>query len=104
MTYKHVRTSRHGNKTSIALAAALVLGVGCSLPLSASSASSATAKAKPSENAVKTATPIQHVVVIFQENVSFDHYFGTYPIATNPPGEPAFKAATGTPTANNLST
>ena len=22
---------------------------------------------------------IQHIVVIFQENVSFDHYFGTYP-------------------------
>ena len=30
------------------------------------------------------ATPIEHVVVIFQENVSFDHYFGTYPIAANP--------------------
>src|SRR5262249_46499516 len=28
-------------------------------------------------------TPIQHLVVIFQENVSFDHYFGTYPIAAN---------------------
>lgn len=26
-------------------------------------------------------TPIKHVVVIFQENVSFDHYFGTYPHA-----------------------
>ena len=25
---------------------------------------------------VRTATPIKHVVVIFQENVSFDHYFG----------------------------
>jgi phospholipase C len=22
-----------------------------------------------------TATPIQHLVIIFQENVSFDHYF-----------------------------
>lgn len=28
-----------------------------------------------------TTTPIKHVVVIFQENVSFDHYFGTYPQA-----------------------
>ena len=28
-------------------------------------------------------TPIQHVVVIFQENVSFDHYFATYPVAAN---------------------
>jgi len=26
-----------------------------------------------------TTTPIQHLVVIFQENVSFDHYFATYP-------------------------
>jgi phospholipase C len=25
----------------------------------------------------QTSTPIKHVVVIFQENVSFDHYFGT---------------------------
>ena len=24
-----------------------------------------------------TATPIQHLVVIFRENISFDHYFGT---------------------------
>ncbi|MBV9592397.1 MAG: alkaline phosphatase family protein [Actinobacteria bacterium] len=28
-----------------------------------------------------THTPIKHLVVIFQENVSFDHYFGTYPYA-----------------------
>jgi phospholipase C len=31
---------------------------------------------------------VQHVVVIFGENVSFDHYFGTYPVAVNKPGEP----------------
>ena len=49
-----------------------------------------------------TATPIQHLVVIFQENVSFDHYFGTYPNATNPAGEPAFHAAPHTPTVNGL--
>jgi phospholipase C len=47
-----------------------------------------------------TATPIKHLVVIFQENVSFDHYFGTYPVALNPPGEPKFKAAPGTPSVN----
>lgn len=45
-----------------------------------------------------TRWPIKHLVVIFQENVSFDHYFGTYPHAANPPGEPAFTAAIGTPT------
>jgi phospholipase C len=47
-----------------------------------------------------TATPIKHLVVIFQENVSFDHYFGTYPNATNPQGEPRFTAAPGTPSVN----
>ena len=45
---------------------------------------------------------IQHVVVIFQENVSYDHYFATYPNATNPHGEPAFKADPNTPSANGL--
>src|SRR5215470_14274080 len=49
-----------------------------------------------------TATPIQHVVVIFQENVSFDHYFGTYPFATNPAGEPVFHALPETPAVNGL--
>jgi phospholipase C len=53
-----------------------------------------------------TSTPIQHVVVIFQENVSFDHYFATYPNAANPGGEPIFVARKGahpTPTVNGLS-
>ena len=52
-----------------------------------------------------TATPIKHLVVIFQENVSFDHYFGTYPIALNLPGETPFRASKKTPTSiNNLVT
>ncbi len=49
-----------------------------------------------------TRTPIRHVVVIFDENISFDHYFGTYPYAKNPPGEPRFEASNGTPTVNGL--
>src|ERR1700720_3467955 len=49
-----------------------------------------------------TTTPIKHVVVIFQENVSFDHYFGTYPNATNPTGEPFFRAKEDTPRVNSL--
>src|SRR5215469_17807909 len=49
-----------------------------------------------------TATPIKHLVILFQENVSFDHYFGTYPNAANPPGEPAFHAAPDTPSVNGL--
>ena len=47
-----------------------------------------------------TSTPIKHLVVIFQENISFDHYFGTYPNATTPAGEPAFHPRHGTPTVN----
>ena len=49
-----------------------------------------------------TTTPIQHVVIIFGENISFDHYFGTYPKAANPPGQPRFVAAAGTPSVNGL--
>ncbi len=49
-----------------------------------------------------TATPIKHLVVIFDENVSFDHYFGTYPNALNPPNEPPFQAAPGTPSVNGF--
>jgi phospholipase C len=47
-------------------------------------------------------TPIQHLVVIFQENISFDHYFGTYPWATNPEGDPAFYPLANTPSVNGL--
>jgi phospholipase C len=49
-----------------------------------------------------TATPIKHLVVIYDENVSFDHYFATYPSATNPTGEPPFNALPNTPQVNNL--
>jgi phospholipase C len=50
-----------------------------------------------------TTTPIQHVVVIYGENVAFDHYFATYPVAVNPPGQPKFIALPGTPSVNGLS-
>ena len=43
-------------------------------------------------------------VVIFQENNSFDHYFATYPVALNPPGELPFFALEDTPTVNGLGT
>jgi phospholipase C len=56
-----------------------------------------------SGSGVPTATPIKHLVVIFQENVSFDHYFGTYPNAANPAGEPVFRASSRTPSVNGLS-
>jgi phospholipase C len=53
------------------------------------------------QDLVSTATPIKHLVVIYGENVSFDHYFGTYPNATNPTGEPAFTGSTNS-TVNGL--
>lgn len=43
-----------------------------------------------------TATPIKHVVVLFDENISFDHYFATYPTAANTDGT-KFKASKNTP-------
>jgi phospholipase C len=52
--------------------------------------------------ATRVATPIEHLVVIFDENISFDHYFGVYPRALNPPGEPRFTAAPDTPSINGL--
>jgi phospholipase C len=51
----------------------------------------------------RTATPIKHVVVLFDENESFDHYFGTYPFAANTDGS-QFSAKPGTPKVNGLYT
>ena len=63
--------------------------------------------AAPIKPAIKhvaaTATPIQYIVVIFNENVSFDHYFGTYPNALNPKFENKFTPAAATPAINGLS-
>ncbi len=78
--------------TALALSAAIGLSPVCSV---------AFAGGQDCDN-LQTKTPIKHLVVIFQENISFDHYFGTYPEATNPAGEPQFHAAPGTPTVNGL--
>lgn len=60
-----------------------------------------------------TTTPIKYLVVIFDENNSFDHYFGTYPTALYPQGEPVssqftlgespFMPLPNTPSVNGLS-
>src|ERR1700742_4712343 len=83
---------------SVLLVECLIAGT-IAVPVGAQTA--ATAPTTPSTPGATT--PIRHVVVIFQENVSFDHYFGTYPNATNPQGEPAFTPVAGTPTVNGLS-
>src|SRR5215472_12575590 len=89
-------SSRRSVLIHVAAAIALVAGVLVAVP-----ASGRTAGGPGQANA--TTTPVQHVVVIYQENHSFDNYFGTYPNAANPPGEPVFHADAGTPTVNGLS-
>jgi phospholipase C len=78
--------------TALAMSAAIGLSPICSV---------ATAGSHDTDY-LQTKTPIKHLVVIFQENVSFDHYFGTYPDATNPANEPPFHALPDTPTINGL--
>ncbi len=60
------------------------------------------AAAQSPQDQIATATPIKHLVVIFDENRSFDHYFGTYPVAANPPGEPVFFGSPFTPKVEGL--
>jgi phospholipase C len=94
-------------------AAVIAVAVGAALTVSSVSlASSSTAKPADAVSVPatasaslyrlsRTATPIKHVVVLFDENESFDHYFGTYPYAANTDGSP-FHAKPGTPTVNGL--
>lgn len=77
----------------LALGAILVFAVSCT---------TASPPATNQNGNTQATTAIQHLVVIFQENVSFDHYFGTYPNALNPAGEPQFIALPDTPPVNGL--
>jgi phospholipase C len=90
MISKHFRSM-----AAMVLATSIAMGP-VSSPLFASPA-----KKNKNTGSVPT-TPIKHVVVIFQENESFDHYFGTYPDAENNKGETPFTAANNTPTVNGL--
>jgi phospholipase C len=67
----------------------------------ASSDSSQTAEPTPATALDNAREKIQHVVVIMQENRSFDHYFGTYPGADGIPmqedGTPSICVATSQP-------
>jgi phospholipase C len=96
----HMLKTSEAPRRTMALLLALTTALG-------PTAMPAFAASKPASKSTKaapiTATPIQHLVVIFNENISFDHYFGTYPNATNPAGEPKFSASPNTPTVNGLS-
>ena len=70
-----------------------VLAVGASVALAGVATG---ARRSHHSTTVASSTPIKHLVVIFQENVSFDHYFGTYPNAANTDGQ-TFLPRPGTP-------
>jgi phospholipase C len=78
------------------------LGLVSALALAVAAASAVADDGHRGSDDARTATPIKHIVVIFQENVSFDHYFGTYPKAMNLSGETPFSASQHTPKVNNL--
>jgi len=100
-----------GRYTAIIAAGVLVSGTAAGVSVASASTARANtvnsvqvpAKAPASEYRIvaPTSTPIKHLVVIFDENVSFDHYFGTYPNAANTDGSP-FHAKPGTPHVNGL--
>jgi phospholipase C len=81
-------------KTILLANAAFVLGASLLLascnddPKNSSTGTTTTTATATPQNALTTATPIKHLVVIYGENQSFDHYFGTYPQSMNPSGEP----------------
>jgi phospholipase C len=105
-----------GKKTRYyaAIAAATVLGAGVAVGTTVGGANAApnttgsvaVPKTSPASTWTITpqaATPIKHLVVLFDENVSFDHYFGTYPFAADTDGT-KFQARRHTPTVNGLYT
>jgi phospholipase C len=105
------RSKRKRLRPYLAVAAAVALGAGAAAGASAASASTSVSHAfagykTPATVSTtlyrgSTSTPIKHLVVLFDENVSFDHYFGTYPYAANTDGT-KFVAKPGTPTVNGL--
>jgi phospholipase C len=97
----------------LAVTAAVALGAAAAVAATAASASTSANRSfagyKTPATVSKTlyggkaSTPIKHLVVLFDENESFDHYFGTYPYAANTDGT-TFTAKPGTPAVNGLYT
>ncbi|MFE4836048.1 alkaline phosphatase family protein [Arthrobacter sp. NPDC056691] len=103
----HLQAQRRFNHKCVAATGAAVLATSA---LTSGLVGFGTDTATAAESPSGKATPIKHVVVLFQENVSFDHYFATYPKAANTPGETqqgsgapaaAFTASEDTPKAIN---
>ncbi|SDT47516.1 phospholipase C [Microlunatus soli] len=94
---------RRNRRSKIITAAAVGLVASASLALQACGTDAVPAQQPAQQAAARTTTPIKHLVVIFGENISYDHYFGTYPRAANTDGS-RFVAKRNTPKVNNLTT
>ena len=114
VTVRGLRIPRKRVRYYTAIGAAAVLGAGIAVGTTVTGAHAsadtvnsvpvpATSAASSWTITSRSATPIKHVVVLFDENESFDHYFGTYPYAANTDGS-TFKAKPGTPKVNGLYT
>jgi phospholipase C len=89
----HQKISVHRKLSALLLTGSLALA-GCGSDANVSSFTPTPVVATTPQAAIK------HVVIIFGENISFDHYFGTYPNAANTGGT-TFTALAGTPIPNN---
>jgi phospholipase C len=93
-----------GRRIATGVVAALALGITATTPSWATGrwwGAGGGEQHHPAPPATQARSPIQHLVVIFDENISFDHYFGTYPKAANTDGT-KFTAAKHTPAVNGL--
>jgi phospholipase C len=91
---------------ALSLSSTLILS-GCGQGTLSNPAGNGNANTTPPPAPPTPTTPqaaIKHVVVIFGENISFDHYFGTYPQAANLAGETPFIAATAAAVAAGTTT
>jgi phospholipase C len=90
-------------RLGVGVAATVVLAVTATTPAWAGGAwwGHGPQRQRTTTTRARARTPIQHVVVIFDENISFDHYFGTYPKAANTDGT-TFRALPRTPKVNGL--
>ena len=80
---------------TILLSTAALIAVAATVTSTGSMAGKSPASNKPSTvgaDTLPTKTPIKHLVVVFNENRSFDHYFGTYPNALEPRRRARFRA------------
>ncbi|MFF5293075.1 phospholipase C [Paractinoplanes globisporus] len=102
MGFKPLSWNRKTKIGSVVVAAALIVGAGAPAWASGTGHWWGHAPQHRPTRVARSRTAIDHVVVIFDENISFDHYFGTYPEAANTDGTP-FHAAKNTPKVNGLS-